>query len=226
MRIFERQIWHILILLFLVAGIMILTQYNKELLSGSLWGIQTKIWFIFALASPIIHQVYVLLCWRLELHYQLLTQKLGQKAFKIFTVGFFILFLGRMIFIIILAASNENTFNLDPFLGYSISGIITIVTVYALYSVKKYFGMKRAAGLDHFDSSIAKLPFVKKGIFKYTSNGMYTYAFLIIYIPAILYQSSASLLVAIFSHIYIWVHYYCTELPDIKTIYKTIHNNG
>lgn len=226
MRIFERQIWHIFILLLLIAGIMTLVQYDKYLLSGSLWGIQTKSWFIIALVTPIVHQVYVLLCWRLELHYKLLTRKIGQKAFKIYTIGFFILFVGRIIFIVLLSVSNENTFHLDSYLKYSVSGIITIVFIYAFYSVIKYFGMERAAGLDHFDSGISKLPFVKKGIFKYTNNGMYIFVFLIIYLPALLYQSRASLLLAIFSHIYIWVHYYCTELPDIKTIYKNRDNNG
>ena len=43
--------------------------------------------------------------------------------------------------------------------------------------------MERAAGLDHFDSGIAKLPFVKKGIFRYTPNGMYKYAFMILHLP-------------------------------------------
>ncbi len=214
-----------MILLLLIAGIITLVQYDKYLLSGSLWGIQTKIWFIIALVTPIVHQVYVLLCWRLELHYKLLTRKIGPKAFKIYTVGFFTLFVGRIIFITLLSVSNKNTFQLDSYLKYSISGIITIVFIYSFYSVIKYFGMKRAAGLDHFDSSISKLPFVNRGIFKYTKNGMYTYVFLIIYLPALLCQSRTSLLVAIFSHIYIWVHYYFTELPDIKTIYKMKLNN-
>lgn len=201
-------------------GIIPLVQFDNKLLSGSLWGIPTKIWLILALASPVVHQVYVLICWRLELYYNLLTRKIGEEAFRIYKVGFFILFMGRMVFILLLSESNKNTFHLGPFLKYTISGIISIVVLYAFYSVKKYFGISRAAGLDHFDLSIAKTPIVKKGIFKYTNNGMYAFAFLIVYLPGFLYQSRASLLVAVFSHIYIWVHYYCTELPDLKTIYK------
>ncbi len=221
MKIFERQIWHLLALLFLIAGIITIIQLDTDILAGSLWNIKTSIWLILSLATPVIHQVYVLLCWRLELHNRLLSRKLGQNVFRLYTVGFFILFIGRIIFIILLAASNKNTYYIDPLLKYSISGIIAIIASYAFYSVARYFGMDRAAGKDHFDSDIAKLPFVKKGIFRYTNNGMYTYAFLIIYLPAILYQSQAALLAAIFSHMYIWVHYYCTELPDIKTIYGT-----
>jgi Phospholipid methyltransferase len=220
MMVFEKQIWHVLILILLILGIIILTNLEKEILSGSLWHVPTKTWFIISLVVPIIHQIYVLLCWRLELHYKLLTRKIGKEAFNFYLIGFFILFISRIIFITLLSESNKNTFDLDIFSKYAIVGVLSIIVIYAFYSVKKYFGIKRAAGLDHFDSNIAKLSFVKEGIFKYTNNGMYMYAFLIIYLPTLYYQSKAALLVAVFSHIYIWVHYYCTELPDIKRIYK------
>ena len=218
MKIFEKQIWHLLILLLLILGIIILVNIDEKILIGSLWNVPTKTWFIISITVPIMHQIYVLLCWRLELHYKLLTQKIGKAAFNFYLIGFFVLFISRILFITLLSESNKNTFDLDIFLKYAIVGVLSIIVIYAFYSVKKYFGFKRAAGLDHFDSSIAKLPFVKKGIFKYTNNGMYMYAFLIIYLPAILNQSKAALLVAVFSHIYIWIHYYCTELPDIKRI--------
>ena len=220
MKIFEKQIWHILILIILILGIIILINLENEILLGSLWNVSTKTWLIISLVVPIIHQIYVLLCWRLELHYKLLTRKIGKEAFNFYLIGFFILFISRIIFITLLSESNKNTFDLDMFLKYTIVSVLSIIVIYAFYSVKKYFGLKRAVGLDHFDSSIAELPFVKKGIFKYTNNGMYKYAFLIIYLPAVLNQSKAALLVAVFSHIYIWVHYYFTELPDIKRIYK------
>ena len=64
---------------------------------------------------------------------------------------------------------------------------------------------------------------VNKGIFKYTSNAMYIYGLLALWIPGILLQSKAALLMAFFHHIYIWVHYYFTELPDMKMIYQNDH---
>jgi len=84
----------------------------------------------------------------------------------------------------------------------------------------RFFGTDRAAGLDHFDKSISELPYVKKGIYKYTNNGMYLYAFFIVYLPGLLLFSKAALLIAIYSHIYIWVHYFFTESLDMKVIYK------
>ena len=64
------------------------------------------------------------------------------------------------------------------------------------------------------------MPFVKEGIFRFTSNAMYTYGFLILWIPGLVLYSKAALIAAGFNHIYIWVHYYTTELPDIQYIYN------
>ena len=83
----------------------------------------------------------------------------------------------------------------------------------------RYFGLARAAGADHFDPSYRKMPFVTGGIFKYTSNGMYVYAFLLFWAIGIGCNSSAALVVAAFSHAYIWVHFYATEKPDMDHLY-------
>ncbi len=42
---------------------------------------------------------------------------------------------------------------------------------------------------------------------------------MILYLPGLLLLSKAALAVALFNDIYIWVHYYCTERPDMETIY-------
>jgi hypothetical protein len=93
------------------------------------------------------------------------------------------------------------------------------LALYLFYSVKKYFSFDRAFGIDHFVKGYNE-PFVKKGIFRYTDNGMYIFGFLVLYIPALLLFSKAALLVAVFNHIYIWAHYFFTEKPDMKIIYK------
>lgn len=88
--------------------------------------------------------------------------------------------------------------------------------IYAMYSVKRYFGMARAAGADHFDTRYRNMPLEKRGIFRFTSNGMYLYAFFLFWAIAVCFNSSAALAVAAFSHIYIWVHFYTTEKPDME----------
>ena len=60
---------------------------------------------------------------------------------------------------------------------------------------------------------------MKKGIFKYTDNGMYVFGLMILYLPGLLLLSKAAILAALFNHVYIWVHYYFTERPDMQEIY-------
>jgi hypothetical protein len=48
---------------------------------------------------------------------------------------------------------------------------------------------------------------------------MYTFGFFMMWIPPILAASKAGLLLAAFSHLYIWVHYFTTEKPDMERIY-------
>ena len=79
--------------------------------------------------------------------------------------------------------------------------------------------MKRASGADHFDVKYRSMPLVREGIFRFTDNAMYTYAFLLFWALAIGFASTGALVVAAFSHLYIWVHYYCTEKPDMESIY-------
>lgn len=91
--------------------------------------------------------------------------------------------------------------------------------VYTGRSIERYFGVKRALGADHFREEYRKMPLVKKGAFKYSSNAMYTYAFLLMWAVALLTGSQAALALALFQHAYIWVHVYCTEAPDMQLIY-------
>ena len=60
---------------------------------------------------------------------------------------------------------------------------------------------------------------IKEGIFRYTSNGMYVFGFLLLWVPALWYASAAGICAALFNHLYIWVHYYTTEKPDMRRIY-------
>lgn len=218
-RILEHQIWHLLSLLVLLLAVRLCLSTNPEMLDGSLWNIGTSAWFWLAIAIPIIHQVYVWLIWRLELYLRLFSKRLGTKrAFDIYAVGFSLLFAGRLIAIIFLAMSSKNTLHVNPPIAYAVAALISLPVVFTFYSVKKYFTVERAYGIDHFDKNYNE-PYVKRGIFKFTDNGMYVFGLMILYVPGLLLLSEAALLVALFNHIYIWVHYYFTERPDMVEIY-------
>ena len=158
--------------------------------------------------------------WRIELYTHYFTKRFGnKKAFLYYKIGFSILFASRFILITILAYGTQDTIYMPPFLQWFALIVITFFSGYLFYSVKRYFGIDRAYGIDHFDPNFHQ-PFVKKGIYKYSSNAMYIFGLSVLYIPGFFWSSVDALVVAFFHHLYIWVHYFCTELPDIKTIYK------
>jgi hypothetical protein len=206
-----------LIALILVINLCLIS--SPELLSGTLWGISTRIWFWLAIAIPVIHQAFVWLIWWLELYQSAFTKRFGLKqAFNVYAAGFSLLFVSRLIAIIILAYSNKDTLDVNPMLTYALAALITPLVIYLFYSVKKYFTIDRAYGIDHFDKYYSE-PYVKKGIFKYTDNGMYVFGLMILYLPGLLFLSKAAILAALFNHVYIWVHYYFIERPDMLEIY-------
>lgn len=218
-KIFEYQIWHLFSLILLIFSIKLYVSSSLEILDGSFWGISTSSWFWLAIAIPIIHQIYVWLVWRFELYFRVFSKKLGVKrAFNIYAAGFSFLFISRLITIIFLTISSKNTLQLNPVFAYVFAALITPLVIFLFYSVKKYFTIERAYGIDHFDKNYNE-PYVKKGIFKYTDNGMYVFGLMVLYLPGLLLLSEAALLVALFNHVYIWVHYYFTERPDMVVIY-------
>ncbi len=105
-------------------------------------------------------------------------------------------------------------------LAWVISIILFIPGAYTMYSVKKYFGFLRAAGADHFDPKYRDMPFEKRGIFKWSSNAMYLFGIGIPFAFAVATGSQSMFVVAIYTYISIWLHYFCTEKEDFKIIYR------
>lgn len=220
MKVFKHQHWHVFLLVALLYLIYSISNSDASFQKGSLYGISTSAWFIMALLSAVMHQFYVLLCWRSELYYQSISTLFGKQGFTVFKAGFALLILSRPVSIFVLAVSNAHTISVHKIYIYVLTILFLIPSLYLFYSVRKYFGLDRAFGKDHFyPEEFKNGEMVRGGIFKYSTNAMYVFGFLILWIPGILFQSKAAIAAAIFHHLYIWLHYYFTELPDIKEIY-------
>lgn len=215
--VFKGQALHLISLMLLLAGVIALA--DGSVLTGQFLGISTVSWLIVAIAVPIAHQVYVWFVWRAELHHAWISHWFGKKSFYYYAVGFSILLISRLLSIVALAFANRNTLPLDPTLSTGLALAISLPALYLLWSVYRYFGFQRAFGIDHFDPRYRAEPLVKEGIFRFSDNGMYVFGFLVLWIPGLLWLSQAALLAALFNHLYIWVHYYATERPDIDFIY-------
>jgi hypothetical protein len=217
-RLFERQGWHFATLLLLLLGIYAI-RAAPGVLDGQLWGIRTATWLILALAAPIAHQIYTWLMWRTQLETEWVTRRFPHNGFKVYQIIFVLVMLSRVVAIVLLAISNRGTLPISPLMRYGLGLLLTLLFGYLIYSVLRYFSIARAAGGDHFIPAYRDMPLVNKGIYRFTGNAMYTVGFLIVWIPGVVFASKAALIVALFSHIYIWIHYYCTEKPDMDFIY-------
>jgi hypothetical protein len=215
---FKGQLLHLLLLAVLLFAVGLLVNF-KPLQDGQWLGASTQTWFLVALVVPIIHQIYVWLIWRGELCYGVVSRSLGDRGFVIYQAVFVVLLLARPATVALLAISDHETFEIPIAARIATSVVLAAPAIYTLYSVARYFGMNRACGIDHFDPNYRNLPMVREGIFRFTGNAMYTFAFLLLWAIAVIGASWAAFVVAAFSHAYIWVHYFCTERPDMPLIY-------
>jgi protein-S-isoprenylcysteine O-methyltransferase Ste14 len=218
MKVFEKQILHILCLIAILALILLLARFG-DTYSGVYLGLSTRAWFFIALAIPILHQFFVVITWRMELYYAFLTRRFGPKGFTVYAVPFMILLVSRLLSTFALAISNRLSLPVNRLLMRGIAGIFLVPLFFVAQGIVRHFGIQRATGIDHFDSSYRNAPLVREGIFKYVGNAMYTLGLLVLWLPGLLLASRAALLAALFNHTYIWVHYFTVELPDMKHIY-------
>jgi hypothetical protein len=216
--IFERQWLHAVGLVALLAGCTWAAQAGV-VQQGGLWGLTSLDWYWIAILTAVLHQVYVWLCWRVELHGKGLTRLLGGAAFAAYASGFALIGISRVVGVFVLAYANQDSVTANPTALKIAAAVALVPALYLFYSVKRYFTFRRAFGADHFDPAVRHMPFVRGGIFRFTSNGMYVFGFLLLWVPALWWASAAALVVALFNHLYIWVHYFATERPDIARIY-------
>jgi len=210
---FKHQIWHIggIIVLFYIGAQFVDLNNNKN----AFLGINASNWFMIAMSVPLIHQTYVWICWRSELCWKSISNTIGFKGYLII---FFILIISRLS-AIVLCFVDYGSLYVPGWFAWILSIILFIPGVYTMYSVKKYFGFLRAAGADHFDPKYRYMPFEKRGIFSWSSNAMYVFAIGIPFAFAVATGSKSMFIVAIYTYISIWLHYFCTEKEDFKYIY-------
>ena len=70
--IYENQGLHFLLLLALLLPVGWISR-TAGFLDGSCLGVSTATWFWLSILFPVLHQVWVWICWRMELHYQWLS---------------------------------------------------------------------------------------------------------------------------------------------------------
>ncbi len=215
--LFEGQFEHVLLLACLVPGAFYLA---SPALDGSSWlGIPDQTWFFASILTAIVHQVVGWFVFRFQLVFSLFSRLFGRHDLLAWGIIFFPLMLLRPILSLGLALADTGS--LEPFRTLQVlAGVILLIpAIYTGWSIGRYFGISRALGGDHFRQEYRDMSLVREGAFKYSSNAMYTFVFLLFWSIALFTGSRAALASALFQHAYIWVHMYCTESPDMRILY-------
>lgn len=221
MKVLKYQFWHVLgfILLFYAADNMYLA---LNIPMNKFWGVPTYYWFLICIFASFVHQVCLACLWRAELYYKTLSKRFGKKSFTYFQYFFWIFVLIRIISFIGVVSADKDSLKIQTLPRIFFPIIFLILAIWAMYSTLKYFSIKRASGYDHFNPEECRnKKMVCEGSFKYCANSMYSFFFLIFWAVALIFASKAALVLAFFLHFFIWLHYFCTEKPDMDYIYKS-----
>ncbi|MFW6312657.1 MAG: methyltransferase [Spirochaetota bacterium] len=217
-HLFAGQVQHALLLAVLVPGALYLAEAGFT--GGSWLGLRDRQWLALMLSVAILHQIVVAAVFRMHLVFSFLTRLFGRWDLFIWGSIFLPFLVLRLLTLAGLAMSTRGTLVLSRIVAAPVSLILLIPAAYTLYSVFRWFGLTRALGGDHFRQRYLEMPFERRGAFRFSSNAMYSYAFLVLWAVALVTRSHAALAAALFQHAYIWVHWYCTEEPDMRVLYE------
>jgi hypothetical protein len=217
---FYRQIWHLIALIILVP---LTWAFARPVMGeGVFLEIKDTTWFWSSMGVAILHQVIVWIVFRLQMGWATLSKLFGRADLIVWGIIFLPFIIARPVLLVGLARATQSSLALPGFLSISLGILLLLPALYTIWSVLRYFGLVRAMVGDHFRIRFRKMPLVKKGAFKFSQNAMYAFAFFLLWGIALIHQSQAALSLALFQHAYIWVHYYCTEQPDMEIIYGPV----
>ena len=216
--VLQHQGYHLLGYVVL-GGILAYAMQAGSGLHGRAWGLSTAELVAASWVLAGIFQFGGALVWRLELYHGAIQKWFGRAGFIAFGTVFPVVGITRMLLVIPIAQSTRDGMTLHPALFWTLILVPMPLILWACHSVLAYFSFRRAIGADHFDPSYRNRTLETRGIFKYIRNPMYAVILLLIYHPGLFFESWFGLLAAACHHSLVWLHYFCTEKPDLREIY-------
>lgn len=216
---FKGQTAHLVALALLLTAAWVLAA--PEMGDGSWLGITDEIWFWLAVGLTVLQQVLGWLVFRVQLGWGTITRWFGSYDILIWGSIFIPLLLVRPVLVLGLSIADRASLTLPESLTFALGLSLMVPALYTFWSVGRYFGLQRALGGDHFRIQFRQMPLVRQGAFRFSSNAMYSFAFLALWSIALFLRSRAGLLLALFEHVYVWVHFFATEEPDMRLLYGT-----
>lgn len=217
--ILEGQPQHLLMLALMLCGAAYLLDGTGS--RGSFLGMGSLGWAWLSIWLAVLHQLVVAFAFRMQLHRAFFTRLFGDKDFAIWRAIFLPLLVARPVTLLITAILDAGSLELWRAGEIVIGTALVLPAAYTMYSVKRYFTIRRATGGDHFRERYLTMPMVREGAFRWSDNSMYSFGFLGLWGIALVAGSWQALVAAFFQHAYIWVHMYTVEVPDMRWLYGT-----
>jgi hypothetical protein len=218
--LFRGQAVHCALLLLLVPVAWAAASPAFEAAPSGRWlGIVDRSWFRLSIVVAVTHQILVWLVFRGQLGWGVVTRLFGRGDLTAWGAVFLPLLVARPLLVAGIALADRNSLILPQWFANTLGVVLLLPAGYTVWSVIRFFGVPRAIGGDHFRTRYRRMGLVREGAFAWTPNAMYALVFLGLWSIALIARSHAALVSALFQHAYIWVHYHCTERPDMELIY-------
>ncbi len=175
-------------------------------------------WLPFAPITAMLHQGLVALAWRSEIFGQHVSRRLGSRWLVIFGALFLLLISARIAGTVGTSLASPGDFVATP-LVHVMTGAIILAATWTGIDVLRYLGLHRALGADHFSPEVREMGLVRRGIFRYVPNPMYTLSNLVFLLPGLLLRSYPGILIGCYHYVAVWLHYWATEKPDMEFLY-------
>jgi protein-S-isoprenylcysteine O-methyltransferase Ste14 len=216
-HLFRGQAMHVF---FLAVMLPVAWALAAPALGDGVWlGVGDATWFAICLAVAVLHQAYVWIAWRAQLGWSAFTRAFGDADFAVYNALFVPMLVARPVLLAATATADAGSLAMPARLATALGILVSVPALYTGWSVARYFGFARATGGDHFRRRYREMPLVREGVFAWTPNAMYTFAFLGLWAIALFWRSQVALVAALFQHAYIWIHYACTEEPDLELLH-------
>lgn len=217
-KILERQGLHLLGFVLIGAILYWATQQFPSRLN-TLWGLSAGEWIAVSWILVGLSQAWVAFFWRLELHGNRISARLGKNGFRLHVVGYVVLFAARFLTFVPIALATAFTTKIPLWVNVPLLVISTPLILWSLHGGVVYFGLERLAGIDHFDPAYRGGDLEVRGIYALLPNAAYSVGLLFFFHPGLVLHSPLALIVAAAQFAMVWVHYFCTEQPDLRHIY-------
>lgn len=211
------QDWHLALLVLLLTTLNLALRHYPVTGQDPLFGTATETWVWLGTGAAVLHHLYLVILQRVELATGWFKENAPSYAHLAFLADNLLFAMLRTGTLVMAAMAGKDAI----YLPFNLRLILALAFPVAYLLLAAHGRLPKppapAKSLFHPEAGFAAGKSTWSGE-KYLARRRFFYHLLtpLFYLPGLLTASNAALLLALFSHLYLWVHYFCTEVPDSR----------